>query len=238
MNETDRKEAEKNDAEKAAERVEGLSLGSMWGADRRSITEAWQRFTRDMAAQPALALQAHMRYQAELASIWFGDSGIELPADSRFEDPAWRDNPVFKRVWQSYVAWSRALDEWLDKSGLAGIDRQRAQFLLDAAKDIFAPVNSPFAPEAIRKAAQSNGASMVKGIQQFFDDLRNNHGYPAVADRNAFELGRDVAAKVQGQQVAQKAGVGFEADVDEETREVDSRHLAGDRVCDRHAHHF
>ena len=187
-------EADRNDAEQAADRVEGVALGSMWGADRQSMTEAWQRFAQDMGTQPALALEAQMRYQAELANIWFGDAGMELPADSRFADPAWNDNPVFKRVRQSYVAWTRALDAWLEQSGLEGIDRQRAQFLMDAAKDIYAPVNSPFTPEAIRKAVETNGASVVKGIQHFFDDMQNNHGYPAVADRDAFELGRDVAA--------------------------------------------
>ena len=187
-------EADRNDAEQAADRVEGVALGSMWGADRQSMTEAWQRFARDMGTQPVLALEAQMRYQAELANIWFGDAGIELPADSRFADAAWNDNPVFKRVRQSYVVWTRALDAWLEQSGLEGIDRQRAQFLMDAAKDIYAPVNSPFTPEAIRKAIETNGASVVKGIQHFFDDMQNNHGYPAVADRDAFELGRDVAA--------------------------------------------
>ena len=183
-----------NDSETAAERMEGVSLGSMWGADRQSIADAWRRFTGDVSAQPALAMEMQMRYQAELANIWFGNPAMELPADSRFADPAWEDNPVFKRVRQSYVAWCRSLDEWLEKSGLEGIDRQRAQFLMDVAKDIYAPVNNPFTPEAVRKAAETSGASVVKGVQQFFDDLQHNHGYPAVADRKAFELGKDVAA--------------------------------------------
>ena len=184
----------RSDAQKGGETVEGLSLGSMWGADRQSMAEAWQRFSRDLGAHPALALETQMRYQAELANIWFGNRTMELPADARFADPAWEENPVFKRVRQSYVAWTRTLDEWLEKSGLEGIDRQRAEFLMDAAKDIYAPVNNPFTPEAIKKAVETNGASVVKGIQQFFDDLQHNHGYPAVADRNAFELGKDVAA--------------------------------------------
>ena len=187
-------ETRKNKAEAAADRVEGVALGSMWGADRQSMTEAWQRFSQDLGAQPTLALESQMRYQAALANIWFGNTDRELPRDSRFADPEWNDNPVFKRVRQSYVAWCEALDEWLENSGLQGIDRQRAQFLMDAAKDTYAPVNSPFTPEAMRKAVETGGASVVKGIQQFFDDLQHNHGYPAVADRDAFELGRDVAA--------------------------------------------
>ncbi len=187
-------ETDRNDEQDAADRLEGVSLGSMWGADRQSMIEAWQRFSRDVGSQPALALQTQMRFQAELARIWFDDVSMELPADPRFSDPAWEDNPIFKRLRQSYVAWCGRLDEWLENSGLEGIDRQRAQFLMDAAKDTFAPVNSPFAPEAVRKAVATSGASVAKGIRQFFDDLQHNHGYPAVADRKAFELGRDVAA--------------------------------------------
>ena len=181
-------------AENTADKVEGVALGSMWGADRQSISQAWRRFFQYMSKRPALAMQAHMRLQAELARIWLGNADPELPEDARFEDPEWNNNPIFRRVRQSYVAWSRALDEWLDTSGLEGIDRQRAEFLMDAAKDTFAPVNTPFAPEAIRKAMQTKGASLVKGIRQYIDDLQHNHGYPAVADRNAFALGREVAA--------------------------------------------
>ena len=187
-------DTDRNDGRDAADRLEGVSLGSMWGADRQSMVEAWQRFARDVGAHPSLALETQMRYQAELANIWFGDTSMELPADSRFRDPAWEENPVFRRLRQSYVAWCGRLDEWLESSGLEGMDRQRAQFLMDAAKDIYAPVNSPFTPEAIRKAVETNGASVAKGMRQFFDDLKHNHGYPAVADRKAFELGRDVAA--------------------------------------------
>ncbi len=181
-------------AEQTADRVEGISLGSMWGADRQSIAEAWQRFTEYMSGQPALVLEAQARFQSELAKIWFGDDDTDLPDDPRFADPEWSNNPIFRRVRQSYVAWSRALDSWLEKSGLEGIDRQRAQFLMDAAKDIYAPVNTPFTPETIRKAVETNGTSIVKGVQNYFQDLQHNHGYPAVADRKAFELGRDVAA--------------------------------------------
>ena len=152
-------------AEKTADRVEGVALGSLWGADRQSMADAWQRFSEYMSSRPALAFEAQMRFQAELARIWFGGEDAQLPDDSRFEDPEWSNNPIFRRVRQSYVAWSRALDEWLDKSDLEGIDRQRAEFLMDAAKDTFAPVNSPFTPEAIRKAMETGGESLVKGVQ-------------------------------------------------------------------------
>lgn len=181
-------------AEQTAERVEGVALGSLLGVDRQSISQAWQQLFNQMSRQPALVMQAHMRFQAELARIWFSNADMELPDDPRFQDPEWEKNPIFKRMRQSYVAWSRALDDWLGSSELTGIDRQRAEFLMDAAKDTFAPVNTPFSPEPIRKAVETKGRSLVKGFRHFYDDLKHNHGYPAVADRKAFELGRDVAA--------------------------------------------
>ena len=182
------------DQDSKLEQFEGAALGGLLGANPQSIAEGWEKLARDFGAQPMLAYQTQLRYQTELASIWFGTSEIELPEDSRFADPDWNDNPLFKRVRQSYVAWARSLDDWVENSGLEGIERQRAEFLMDAAKDVYAPVNSLFTPETIRKASESNGESLLKGLRNYLDDLQHNHGYPAVADREAFELGKDVAA--------------------------------------------
>jgi polyhydroxyalkanoate synthase len=40
----------------------------------------------------------------------------------------------------------------------------------------------------------SRGDSLIKGLNNYLDDVRHNYGYPAVADRNAYVLGKDVAA--------------------------------------------
>ena len=86
------------------------------------------------------------------------------------------------------------MDGWLEQSGLEGLERDRAQFVLNATKDVMAPVNTLAGnPEALRKVRETQGASLVQGAKNFFDDLQNNHGYPAVADRHAFEVGKDVA---------------------------------------------
>jgi polyhydroxyalkanoate synthase subunit PhaC len=87
----------------------------------------------------------------------------------------------------AYLAWTHSLDDWLDRSGLQGIERERARFVLDAAKDVLAPVNSLVGnPEALRRLVETRGSSVVKGLRNFVDDVRHNHGYPAVADRHAF----------------------------------------------------
>ena len=172
---------------------EGISLNAMFGADRETLREAWDDLQGQVSRQPALISELQSKFQSELWSIWFGGSEVEPPEDGRFRDVAWRDNPFYRRIAQAYAVWSELLDEWLERSDLEGIEQQRAAFLIEAAKDAFAPVNLPIAPEALRAALDTRGQSVVNGLQNLWSDLQSNHGYPAVADREAFEIGKDVA---------------------------------------------
>ena len=102
---------------------------------------------------------------------------------------------MYRRLGQAYVAWTKSLDTWLETSGLEGMQRERARYVLEAAKDVMAPVNSlPGNPQALREVRDTRGKSILAGIQNFLDDLQHNHGYPACADRNAFKIGQEVAA--------------------------------------------
>ncbi len=172
---------------------EGISLSSLFGADRQTLTDAWWSLGGEFASQPKLLTEVQQELQGKLFAIWFGDSDIEVPSDPRFAAAEWRENPFFKRMAQGYVAWTESMDSWLSRCELTGIERQRAAFLIDAAKDAFSPVNSPLSPEALNTALETRGQSVLDGLQNFFNDLQHNHGYPSVADRNAFEVGKDVA---------------------------------------------
>ena len=175
---------------------EGVALSAALGVDAKAITDAWAMVVGAAARQPAALFEAYSGFWRDFGSILFGTSDLAPTAgDARFRDSAWSDNPVYRRIGQSYLAWTKALDTWLEKSGLVGMDRERARFVLDAAKDVLAPMNT-FAgnPEAMAKATETRGASLTGGLRNFVHDLQHNHGYPAVADRDAFELGRAVAA--------------------------------------------
>ena len=132
---------------------EGISLNTLFGADRKTLTDAWWSLGENMRGQPRLLVELQHQLQQKLFEIWFSDSDVPVPDDPRFADPEWRENAFFKRLAQAYSAWSEVLDTWLESSDLPGIERQRAAFLIDAAKDAFAPVNSPITPEAIRAAS-------------------------------------------------------------------------------------
>jgi polyhydroxyalkanoate synthase subunit PhaC len=182
--------------ERVAERTEGVALSGLLGANPETILANWQTFAGQVAKQPELMFRLQLQYQTDLASIWLGQTDTADDRDTddaRFSDPAWREDPYFSRLRRAYFAWSRTLDKWIKEAELEGMDRQRAAFLLEIAKEVFAPVNSPYTPETIKRAIETRGESLVKGIGNFLDDQANNHGYPAVADRAAFKVGVDVA---------------------------------------------
>jgi len=182
--------------ESIAEHRDGIALTSALALDRRAMLESLQLVVDRATEQPRTALEVGGDLLRELVGIAFGTSNIEpAPKDARFKDAAWRENPLYRRLGQAYLAWGHSLDSWLARSNFDRLDRERARFMLDIVKDLAAPMNTlPGNPEALRKAWQTRGESLLHGLRNFIDDQRHNHGYPAVADRSAFKVGVDVAA--------------------------------------------
>ncbi len=87
-----------------------IELGA--GAERRSVS------AQDAAAVAAAAL----RLSREWAGIALGRSTRVVPAkDPRFSDPAWRDNPLYRRVGQAYLAFCDAVDA--PRRGRRGLEK-------------------------------------------------------------------------------------------------------------------
>lgn len=193
--EPERGAAEEAFSDALADRTEGIAAASAFGVDTRAIMDAWFSIVNEATTHPRAVIRAAASLGRELGSIVVGSSELApAPDDKRFLDSAWEENPIFRRIGQAYVAWTRSLDNWLDASGLEGLERERARFVMDVLKDVLAPVNSLAGnPEALKKLRASEGASLSRGLKNFLDDLRHNHGYPAVADRHAFKVGKDVA---------------------------------------------
>ena len=179
-----------------AERTEGVAASNAFGVDTKAIMDAWGMVLNQATTQPRAVFEAGRKFAVDMTNIWLGSSDVNpSEADARFTDESWSENPLFRRIGQSYLAWSNSLDDWLAASGLEGIEHDRARFVLSAAKDVLAPVNTLVGnPAALKKLQETQGASFVKGVRNVFDDIRHNHGYPAVADRGAFTVGVDVAA--------------------------------------------
>ena len=139
-----------------------------------------------------------VRLGVEVAKIAGGRSTV-APAlsDRRFADPAWTENPMYRRLAQFYLAWAAGMGRVTDDLDTADSDWhtvERARFATGILVSALAPTNTVWSnPAALKHAFDTGGASLVRGFQNWLDDLRHNGGMPAQTNRDEFKVGWDLA---------------------------------------------
>ncbi|MHB8451639.1 MAG: PHA/PHB synthase family protein [Mycobacteriales bacterium] len=137
------------------------------------------------------------RLSLELARIGVGRSVVGPKAgDRRFTDRAWSENPLFKRIVQGYLATADSLSSVVDALEKSADPKraESARFGLTLLASAAAPTNYlPTNPAALKRAFDTGGRSLVRGSRNFLHDLRHNGGFPSMVDRDAFEVGVNLA---------------------------------------------
>ncbi|XAN02654.1 alpha/beta fold hydrolase [Rhodococcus aetherivorans] len=133
----------------------------------------------------------------ELAKIAVGRSTV-APAkgDRRFADSAWSANPAYRRLGQTYLAATEAVDGVVDEVGRAIGPRRTAEarFAADILTAALAPTNYLWTnPAALKEAFDTAGLSLARGTKHFVSDLIENRGMPSMVQRGAFTVGKDLA---------------------------------------------
>src|SRR5262249_57701448 len=114
--------------------------------------------------------------------------------DRRFQDPTWSTSPLYRAWMQGYLAWCRSLHGFVDTMGLAPTDTTRAHFVVALLTEAVAPTNSLLGnPAALKKALETGGASLGRGLRNLLGDVATNGGMPAQVDKSAFEVGKNLA---------------------------------------------
>ncbi|MGH8991079.1 MAG: PHA/PHB synthase family protein, partial [Acidimicrobiia bacterium] len=132
----------------------------------------------------------------ELAAVARGTS-TRAPArgDRRFADPAFKDNPLYRRVAQGYLAAGAVTSDTVGRLRLDPKSEERAQFVVGQLVDALAPTNSLAGnPAALRKAKDTKGQSLVAGARNLARDVRHNGAMPTTVDRRPFVVGETVGA--------------------------------------------
>jgi Poly-beta-hydroxybutyrate polymerase (PhaC) N-terminus len=164
-------------------------IGSLeWSAPVRSLTEAVICSGR---------LGAEGRWlTVEMAKIFAGRSDVSPEsADWRFKDPAWRENLAYRRVAQTYLAATQALERLSVSERLDWRTAERARMAVSLVSSALAPTNTlPGNPAAIKRTFDTSGANLVRGFRNFVSDLRHNGGMPSQVDKSSFEVGKNLAA--------------------------------------------
>ena len=171
------------------------AVNSLVGFRRSEVVKSLGIMAGYIAKQPKPFAKHVGAYGRELLDIVKGDSELAPhPKDRRFQDPTWSKNPLYKRGLQSWLAMRRELDGWIRDSKMHPADQARAKFVTDLIGDALAPTNSLLGnPAALKKMYETGGASLMNGLKNAYDDLRNNGGMPRMVDGSPFKIGENIA---------------------------------------------
>lgn len=132
----------------------------------------------------------------------FAQEGFKAPADhtetdKRFGNPLWQTHPYFNFVKQQYLINSEAIRKAVeDVDDMDPKDKRRLSYFSEQIIAMMAPNNFLGTnPDALERAVQTEGESLVRGLENLVADMEANDGELLVklCDESAFELGRNVA---------------------------------------------
>jgi polyhydroxyalkanoate synthase subunit PhaC len=192
----------------AAEAAEALEpeAGLVGSTDPVAFGRALARVGAGVVCHPIDAGLAWLRHASDLAAVGSVTVARALgadcegpfspaPKDRRFADITWQDNPAYYALFQSYLAWSRFAQDLVGVAGLDERETHKAEFAMQAVVDALAPSNFLWGnPAALKKAFDTGGASLSRGMRNFLEDVRSNGGFPRQVDLTPFKVGDNLAA--------------------------------------------
>ena len=169
--------------------------------------KAMAAYWAEIATNPAKMIERQVGYwgtalkhavAAQQAMLQGGAAAPDaLPRDKRFADPLWHDHPWYAYLRQQYQIGAEAIRDALgDLDGLDAAERRRVGFFSQQIVDLFSPTNFLATnPEAMRRAVETEGASLVRGLENLVSDIERNEGdwLVTLSDPDAFKLGENIA---------------------------------------------
>jgi polyhydroxyalkanoate synthase len=149
---------------------------------------------------PSKLAEVQKNYIEEATRLW-NQSLQTNPTlkDRRFNTEAWSHNPIAAYTAAAYLLNARTLMGLADAVEADAKTRARIQFAVEQWVAAAAPSNFlAFNAEAQKKAIDTQGESISKGMQNLMHDLRQGH--VSMTDESLFEVGKNVAT-TEGQVV-------------------------------------
>ena len=119
---------------------------------------------------------------------------VNLPRqDKRFADPAWREQPVFALIHQTYLLLAERVLEAVDAiEGLEESEREQLRFATKSVLDAMSPANFPLMnPVVLERTLETHGENLAKGMERLARDLER--GQLTHTDSSQFRLGENIA---------------------------------------------
>jgi len=169
------------------------------GFDIGDLAVSVADFVGELLDARSKALERLPRLGTELFNVLIGRSEIEPdPSDKRFSDPAWKENPFYRAMMQGYLAWRGTMLDLVNEQTTNGADWKtpaQKRFAVSLLTEALAPTNSLLGnPAALKRAFDTGGLSLLKGLGNFVDDLLHNGGMPSQVDKRPFKVGQNIGA--------------------------------------------
>ncbi len=170
---------------KALESFQAAGLGT---AVPPGLPVEMPRFTVSPPKLKALQEQ----YVHEASYLWRQGFSASPNSDKRFAGEAWGSNPLSAFAAAVYLLNARTLLGMAEAVEADEKTRARLRFAVEQWMAASSPSNYlAFNAEAQKRAIDSKGESIAKGIQNLLKDVQQGH--LSMTDESAFEVGRNVA---------------------------------------------
>ena len=157
------------------------------------------------ANQPTVLLQLQSQWWEQQLKIWqnaalMGNTEsviAEDRSDKRFIDEAWKNDPFYSFIKQSYLLFSKSYIDTINS--IEGIDaktKERVAFFSRQAINALSPSNFIATnPELMKLTLERNGENLLDGLEQLQADVEASADILKIrmTNNNAFRLGVDVA---------------------------------------------
>lgn len=173
------------------------------------VARAWGAWWTEAMMNPEKLWESQLAYWSrtlthaiEAQQALLSAEGLQAPEDRtpddrRFSNPLWKTHPWFNYFKQQYFITAQAMTRAAeDLPGLDERNRRRARYFTRQIVDMMAPTNFLATnPDALEKAVETEGESLVRGLQNLLADIEKNNGELLVtlSDPDAFELGENIA---------------------------------------------
>ncbi|MDE0529869.1 MAG: class I poly(R)-hydroxyalkanoic acid synthase [Albidovulum sp.] len=182
---------------------------SLFSPGQDFYAKAFGAFVTDMAANPSKIMENQVGYWSKSLQLWSeaqeqlkgkssNQSSDSSSYDRRFKSELWNTHPFFNYVKKQYLLNSEAISKSIGEiDGLAHDDRRRLNFFARQIIDMMSPANFLATnPEALERAFETEGDSLVDGLENLVRDIEANDGELLItlSDPKAFEVGGNIAA--------------------------------------------
>ena len=175
--------------------LQGLMSSEDTADTLKSLADVWVQLVMQPWTNPQGWLETVTKYQQDQFRLWTdlmsGSTDSQPRRDRRFDSDEWSNLPVFEFIKQSYLLTADALTKSTDAIPVEGKEKDKLKFYTRYFIDAMSPSNFvALNPEVLKEAMETNGQSLIDGLQNLMTDLEK--GRITMTDEAAFALGENI----------------------------------------------